>query len=341
MDYIGSKEKLNDWIFSKINLYFDKSQFQNLYFLDACAGSGSVSKYAASLGFNVLSNDIMNFSYHIVRGNLMMDDVKYQQAEKYIKQMNELKGIEGFFFENYSKTSGRLYLSDDNAKKIDDCRNYIITIDDDIIQSYLLFCMMEAMSRVLNTTGVQAAFLKNYKTRALGNFEIRPEKYISAKWSMTYNEDIFNLLKDSQFKNNHLDILYLDPPYNSRQYAPNYHLYETLARYDKPTLKGKTGLREEWKKEANSLFCSKSTCLSFLKDIIEETTAKMIFVSYNSDGLINIEEMLNYLLQNNLGSVDVCVKPYKRYKSNSDTELNTNDSFLKEYLFAINKEDRI
>ena len=69
-----------------------------------------------------------------------------------------------------------------------------------------------------------------------------------------FNRDILSLLTNSKFRDTYREnILYIDPPYNERQYGPNYHIYETLIRYDDPVIKGKTGLRD-WKNESKSRF---------------------------------------------------------------------------------------
>lgn len=71
---------------------------------------------------------------------------------------------------------------------------------------------------------------------------------ISGKKGKVYNTDINELIKQISG-----DILYLDPPYNTRQYCTNYHVLETIAKYDNPTLHGKTGLRDYEEQKANSV----------------------------------------------------------------------------------------
>src|SRR5258708_23757088 len=168
MDYIGSKEKINDWMFP---IMLKDIKPSDITFLDACAGSGSVSKYAASkYDFKkIISNDIMEFPSHIVRGAISLPISKYDKAISLINDMNNLQGVDGFFYENYSEHSGRLYFSNENAQKIDACRIFIEKQPDNdpYLKSYLLYCLLEAFSSVSNTTGVQAAFLKKLKERAI------------------------------------------------------------------------------------------------------------------------------------------------------------------------------
>lgn len=336
MDYIGSKEKINHWIFSKILLQYPNT---NLKFLDACSGSGSVSRYAARLGFNVISNDIMMFPSCIANGSIGIDGYVSTQAPSIIKDMNKLDGIEGFFYKNYSESAGRLYFSDDNAKKIDAIRYFIGSLSDgDVkLRDYLLYCSLEALSRASNTAGVQAAFLKKLKERALKPIELRLETVIDGKIT-SYCSDILTLLRSEKFREKYKeDILYIDPPYNQRQYGPNYHLYETFVRYDSPTIHGKTGLRN-WTGENKSAFCSSSGCLLFTKQIVGATTAKTIFISYSSDGIISVDELSDSLLSSGLCSgVSIHSILQKRYKSDSSDGREYDKSILKEYLIEISK----
>jgi adenine-specific DNA-methyltransferase len=326
MDYIGSKEKLNEWIFSII---LKENKADELIFLDACAGSGSVSKYAAKMGFKkIISNDLLSFSQHLVIGAIGLSTLQYQTVDNLIKKLNEAPLLEGFFYQNYSEHTGKLYFTDYNAKKIDGVRALIEKIEEPAIKSYALYCLLEAMSSVSNTAGVQAAFLKKIKSRALQEIHLKkmpcaclPDKII------TYNMDISKLMKDSSFRSLYSEnILYIDPPYNQRQYAPNYHLYDTLSKNDSPAIYGKTGLRD-WGVEKSS-FCSKKTCVSFLEDIVKNSKAERVYISYSSDGILELEDFP-------FKEKVVYSKPQKRYKS--DSKRNNDETELFEYLIEIKK----
>ena len=99
-----------------------------------------------------------------------------------------------------------------------------------------------------------------------------------------FNEDINQLIKNIK-----ADILYLNPPYNQRQYSSNCHLLETIAKYDKPQVFGKTGLRSY--NHQKSLYCSKSQVKEVFKDLILEAKAKYIFLSYNNEGLMDLTDI--------------------------------------------------
>lgn len=120
-----------------------------------------------------------------------------------------------------------------------------------------------------------------------------------------YNQDINRLIRDIKG-----DVLYLDPPYNSRQYCSNYHVLETIARYDNPVLSGKTGLRDS--SDQKSLFCSKRTVCNAFDDLIRHSDFKYIFLSYNNEGLMSLDTIKDIMSQ--YGKYSFYTKEYKGLK---------------------------
>ena len=103
----------------------------------------------------------------------------------------------------------------------------------------LLACLIETVPFYANISGVYAAFQKKWDPRAIKRLILRPiEIVINSKTNYSFNENSVNLINKIK-----ADIFYLDPPYNQRQYAPNYHILETIAKYDNPEIKGVSGLR--------------------------------------------------------------------------------------------------
>lgn len=323
LDYIGSKTSLNKWMFSIIDKNPNK---KNTTFLDACSGTGVVGIYASSLGYKVVSNDILSFSSHIVIGNTSINQNRFKIARNHKNKINELEGIKGFFYNNYSEQSGRKYFTDENAKLIDACRQYIENISDEYVKSYLLYCGLEALSRVHNTASVQGAFLKNFKKSALTTFRLQMEWTQYSDNISTFNKDILALLQSKDIGE---DILYIDPPYNERQYAPNYHLYETFAKYDNPKINGITGLREWSDKRSN--FCKKSKIIQFLNTILNSTSARYVYLNYSSDGLISLKELKSLLEKK--GDVLFYTQTQNRFKS--DSKRKYSDTLLEEWFFEL------
>lgn len=339
MDYIGSKKKITNWILKKIS---NNILNYPVVFLDGCAGTGIVSYEASNLGFNVISNDLLSFSSVMVNGMINVSKDDFNCALSLIDNINDLDGIEGYFSKNFSESAGRLFFSDKNAQKIDAIRDFIDGIDNMDIKNYLLYCALESISDVSNTMGVYAAFKKEFKPPALKEIVVKPHICNNKCNAVTYNMDILKLLRMLNKEKLHIDVLYLDPPYNSREYGPNYHIYETFVKNDNPKILLKkegipsvAGLRTNWKIESGSNFTSKDNVKNMFIDILKEASASKVYISYNSDGLLSVDELQNILLSvGGINEVTTYTISNKRYKS--DSSRPNNDTFLNEYLLEAN-----
>ena len=127
------------------------------------------------------------------------------------------------------------------------------------------------------------------------------------------------------------DVLYLDPPYNHRQYAPNYHLLETIAKYDNPKIKGKTGLRDY--SNQKSKFSQKKDVLKSFENIIQKANVKYIFLSYNNEGLMTEEEVKTIMSKR--GKYGIFKKEYNRFKADKTENRNHTANSVVEYLHYV------
>lgn len=174
----------------------------------------------------------------------------------------------------------------------------------------LLACLIETVGFYSNIAGVYAAFRKNWDQRALKPLQIRAIQFINNKKdNAVYNVDSMTLLDKMD-----VDILYLDPPYSERQYAPNYHILETIAKYDNPEIRGITGMRDYTSQK--SRFCNPKTALEDLEKIAKETKYKYLILSYNSEGIMPSEKIIETLSR--YGKVKLEQFEYARFKSNSN-----------------------
>lgn len=129
------------------------------------------------------------------------------------------------------------------------------------------------------------------------------------------------------------DIIYLDPPYNQRQYAPNYHLLETIAKYDSPEVKGISGMRNY--ENQKSGFCNAEKALSELEIILQSKNYKYLLLSYNNEGIMPQKEITTLLQK--FGNLNLIEYDYLRFKSNSNGEAK-NKKFIKEQLYVLAKK---
>ena len=194
---------------------------------------------------------------------------------------------------------------------------------------YYLASLINSIDKYANTASVYGAFLKKIKKSAQKDFKLELLPVINGTAGKAYNQDINRLIRDIKG-----DVLYLDPPYNSRQYCSNYHVLETIARYDNPVLSGKTGLRDS--SDQKSLFCSKRTVCNTFDDLIRHSDFKYIFLSYNNEGLMSLDTIKDIMSQ--YGKYSFYTKEYKRFKADKETNRNIAASSTTEYLHCLIKQ---
>lgn len=344
MRYYGCKSKLLDFLSEGVAKTGINS---GAIFCDLFSGTTTVARYFKQKGYTVYANDFLEFSYSLARAYIKNND--YPAFEglcglvtafngsivsiiKVIEYLNSLSPIKGFIYKNYCPSgtknldSPRMYFSDDNGMKIDAIRTKIQEWKDSRIISddefyVLLTSLIEAIPYVANISGNYAAYLKDWDPRALKPIKLQvPVIPRSKRNNRAFKEDANILIKKI-----YSDILYLDPPYNTRQYAPNYFLLELIAEGwfngKKPSIYGKTGMRAYENQKSD--FCQKNSVLHVFNDIVENAKTRFILLSYNDEGLMLEEDITNILSKR--GRVEIFKKPYRRYRSinqdNSDRRI--------------------
>ena len=341
MRYIGSKKDLLDFIYSP----FREHCMNRGVFLDAFTGTTVVAQFFKRKGFTVIANDIMTYSYVLARTYIctssapsfegLSSTIESPSLRRVIRFLNGLRGEKGFVYRTYSLegTKGekfeRNYFSSENAQRIDAMRDTIALwkeegrISED--EYYVLLCsLLEAVPFVSNIAGTYGAFLKIKDPRMFKPLILKPPRLICcSNHHRCYNEDANELVKRVT-----CDILYIDPPYNTRQYAANYHILEMIGVWDKKIKDTKTGLIP-WKNK-KSRYCSKIECTSALEELIMNAKCEYIIMSYNSEGIIPHDEIVRIL--STKGNVIEYKKSYRRFKSNRKGQRKP---ALKELLFFV------
>lgn len=346
MRYIGCKTLLLD----NIKEVIDKHTNNAKSFCDIFSGTATVARYFKKY-YETYSNDVLYFSYCLqmatiecpakpkflrLKENENIQDPVFYFNEMNTKDMEVLPKDKRFFQNNYSPLGGRMYLNDDNALRIDFARNKVEEWNskgylDYYEYYYLIACIVEGIPFVSNISGTYGAFHKEWDKRTFKKFELVELEVIeNKKKNKCYQCDGVKLLESISG-----DILYVDPPYNERQYLPNYHLLETAAKYDNPTLKGVTGQRE-YGENQKSEFCSLKTVLKAFETLMKNAKFKHIILSYNTDGIMPVSEIERIMkAYGKPETFEINYINYRRYKSRSNV---ANNSELKEMLVYIEKE---
>lgn len=338
MRYIGNKVKVLNEI---DKLLLDKKLNQpGLVFFDAFSGTAAVSHHYKNI-YKIIANDNLYFSYVITEARLNSKRDMFKKLEfnpfEYFNRDECL--LDGFIAQNYApKHSARKYFSDSNAQKIDFIRTkiedwYINNLITENEKYYLLASLLESVSRVANVAGVYGSYLKTWDPRAVKQMEFIPvesEPYVE-HLAEIYNDDILNIIQKVSG-----DILYLDPPYTKNQYSIQYHLLETIALYDNPIIKGKTGARDmslyasDFSKECNVQVA--------FENLIANANFRYIILSYSSDGLMSREYIESVLKRYGKKETYEFRKfSYKQYLNNRATHKDNHW----EYLFFIEKKDNV
>ncbi len=327
MRFIGSKVLLLDEIKKIID---DNIKDTNAgIFCDLFSGTGTVGRFFKDK-YTIISNDIMYFSYVLQKATIEGNNVpNFERLKKigindpigYLEEIDisniNFQDSKYFISNNYApnKNSKRMYFTYENANRIDFIRltieswkeRNLITLEE---YFYLLASLIEAVSAISNTSGTYGAYLKKWDNRALKKLNmVRFDVLGNGRKNRAYNKDANKLIRKING-----DILYLDPPYNNRQYSSNYHLLETIALYDYPKIIGVTGIRQENSKK--SKYCHKSNVHNVFADLIKNAQFKHIIISYSTDGLMTKNEIEKILKKYcNPETYKVYKIPYRKYKS--------------------------
>lgn len=312
MNYLGSKTRLLPFIQDTI-IKIAGSDLSSYSFCDLFAGTGAVNRYFRSSVKHLIINDREYYSYVINKAHCC--HIPVEQYSEMLQLLNKLAGTKGFIYTEYAEkgTAGRLYFSGQNGMKIDAIRQRIEEwkLEGQISDEgyfWLLASLILAADKVANTTSIYGAYLKQIKPSAKKPLQLSPVPLdiIQSNSHKVFKQDSNLLISDIEG-----DLLYLDPPYNRREYAANYHLLNTIALYDTTfTPAGKSGLRSY----TTSQYCRKAEAAMALHSLISKARFRYIFLSYNDEGIITpgqIREMMQ-----SFGIYKKFTKVYQRFRSN-------------------------
>ena len=283
--YFGSKTSTLETIKQIIEKYPLSGTF-----CDPFGGIGTVGTFLKRNGFAVISGDILRFAYCFQVAKIVINALQEFKGislrigvEEYF---NSLPGCNGWLVNHYAIE--RKYFTIENAKKIQSCINKIWkwhnnNIITDIEYCLLIASLINCMDRVANTAGTYYAYLKTFTRKALHPFHFELIKpVISSIKCRSYLTDALELVR----KNNY-DILYLDPPYNERDYSQYYHLPETIVAKVLPSPNGISGIHRHG--YPKSSFLKKETACNAFADLIDNSHCKLLIFHYSDTGIIPME----------------------------------------------------
>ncbi|MFQ3610860.1 MAG: DNA adenine methylase [Fimbriimonadales bacterium] len=302
--YLGSKRVLLPWIVQTLQQIDALVPVRTV--CDLFSGSARVGHALKAQGYFVIANDL--YTYAFVLAQALVEANRQAYPPEYVKPILEhlqnLPPEPDWFTRTYCEQAH--YFQPPNGARIEAIRNAIETdySDDPLLKAILLTSLMLAADKVDSTTGLQMAYLKRWAPRSYNELVLSYPPLLLGD-GKAYQMDARTLASELE-----ADLFYLDPPYNQHSYIGNYHVWETLVRWDQPSTYGVA--QKRWDvRERTSDFNSKRRAKQAFTNLVHSIRAQHLMVSFNDEGFFRCDEVETILKE--WGYVVRQVRPYKRY----------------------------
>ncbi len=297
--YIGSKRVLVPHIMRAVSAFPESGRV-----LDLFAGTSRVAHGLKKTGRYVIANDHLAYAATLARCYVQADANRWvDEATRLIAELSEVAPEPGYFTKAFCEDAR--YVQPHNGARVDAIREEIARRSlPPELEAIVLVSLMEAADRVDSTTGVQMAYLKQWAARAFNDLQLRVPAILPGPGEALHLDAVEAASRVEA------DIAYIDPPYNQHSYMGNYHVWESLVRWDKPETYGIANKRVQCK-EYKSDFNSKRRIRQGLQAVFETVRCKHLLVSFNNEGHVDRQEMIALLSEK--GHVGVVSVDFKRY----------------------------
>ena len=349
--YIGSKASLIPSILQAIDEVIPKDTIKTA--IDVFTGTTRVAQAFKARGWNVTTSDL-SWASSCYSGAWIGNESNRQHLQEKINFLNTMPGKEGWITTNYCDAKGdkggivRVWQAK-NGKRADAIRDQIETWWDEkkITQwekDTLITSLILALDKVDNTVGVQQAYLKDWCTRSHNDMKLELPKLVQGQKGNHLSGNALTLPYEES------DLAYVDPPYSSHSYSTYYHIWDSIAKWDKPAVGLNTNRRMDrvsgsssYDTNMNSLWNTKRNALSAFETLIDRLPVKWVVVSYNNESLVDIDNLQKVFLKYPL--VVTTKVDYKRnimcQIGNAAKDKDDTKDFKKEnveYVFLIQKK---
>jgi adenine-specific DNA-methyltransferase len=272
---------------------------------DLFAGTTRVGQALRGLGLAVHSNDVATYSEALGQAYIVADaTLDRRRLAAIVAELEALEGREGYFTEAFCRRAR--YLQPRNGARVDAIREAIDRYELSALErGVLLTALLEAADRVDSTTGLQMAYLKSWAPRSYNDLCLRLPEPVAGPAGTVSRLDA-NLLAPSL----EVDLVYVDPPYNQHSFFSNYHVWETLVRWDAPEGYGVANKRVDCR-ERRSRYNSKREAPAALAELLAALRAPWVLVSVSDDGFHDADGLAEQLAAfGHVGRIDVDAKRY-------------------------------
>ena len=280
--YLGSKRAL----MPVLETLFAASQARTA--LDLFTGTTRVAAAMKQLGMHVTAVDTASYSEVFSKTFIELDaaNADLRELADAVASLNQLPGTSGYFTEVFCQKARFFQVK--NGQRIDAVRS---VIESDYKNSWMYFPLLASLliaaDKVDSTTGVQMAYLKTWSRRSSLELELQVPELLAGGGRSIRGDAIEQIPNLGSF-----DLAYLDPPYNQHRYFGNYHIWETLVRWDQPEYYGIANKRIDTRSSENkSAFNSKLTLPNALATVIAGLDVKTLVLSYNNESWLSRREL--------------------------------------------------
>ena len=297
--YLGSKRLLVPLILERVEALGGARTV-----LDLFSGTARVAHALKERGYVVHANDHNAYAAALGTCYVGAERRRWQaRAERLIAELDALPGRPGWFTDTFCKRAR--YLTPRNGARVDAIRTRIARLSlEPELEAIALVSLMEAADRVDSTTGVQMAYLKRWAQRAGNRLTLRMPRLLDGSGSASCLE------ARAAAERFEADVAYLDPPYNQHSYLGNYHVWESLVRWDKPPVYG-VAMKRADVRERPSPFNRRRQIEVALEEVVGALRVEFLLVSYSDEGFLDRERLVAILARR--GPVEVIEIPYRRY----------------------------
>lgn len=338
MRYIGSKLRLINFIESIIKKYCG-DKLNDKVFCDLFAGTGVVGRSFSPLVKKVIANDLEKYSF--IANYVQLNGYDKEVFNKFFNEFNSLSNEEKIKLADSNRTlidayteygkKDRLFFTQTNGLYLQAARNFLREKSTELsFNDYLaiLYAIMEGADKIANTMSTYGMFASKFKENSIKPIQFQEPKISKAA---SDNNEVYMEDANELIKNLHGDILYLDPPYNQRQYSSYYFVLNAIAENRAPETDTKSGVKND---ECNkSSYNKKKEVANSLEELIQNADFEWIFLSYNNEGLLSFDEIKSIFEK--YGNYWVESTDYQRYKA--DNNRNQAADSVVEYIHVLHK----
>ena len=296
--YLGSKSKILPLITQVIN-DLDKDDMR---VIDVFTGTTRVAQALKQEGYEVITSDL-SWASEVYSEAFICNNGEVSYLQDYIDQLNLVPPKADWLTNHYCDVAAQADSSVNikvwtpkNGAKADAIREKIENMEiEPWEKSYLIACLIFALDKLDNTVGLQQAYLKGWKSdRVHKDLVLSPLPGIEGLEGEHICGDALKVVYPDA------SVAYLDPPYTAADYSTYYHIWDSIARWDKPQVSLKTNRRidrvkqktnEHWDKSMKSPWYSKKTALDATRQLIDRLPVRYCVFSYSDEGLIEYDEM--------------------------------------------------